>query len=539
MPSFDFTSPDGKKYTVDGPEGSTQEQAFQILQGRIGKTTSKPEPDYSPTNGMSTFEKVAAGAGKAIVDTARGAGQWLGLEDRQGVQESRNRDAALSGTTAGKVGNFIGSAAMMIPAAAAGASLPAAAAVGAGFGMMQPSTSTQETALNTALGGAGGLGGQYVANKLPAVVNAYGQRGAAEAQKLTADNAQKFAAAAKGSALGYVVPPADLNPGVMIEALSGLSGKIKTGQVASQRNQTVTDKLAKQALGLAEDAPLDLAALNTIRSNAGQAYQAVSNAGTITPTAAYTQALDAIVAPFNKRLQGFPNAKPNPAIAEIESLRSPAFDSGSAIEKIRELRANADKAYVQGDKELGKALKGGADALEGAIDTHLVAAGAPADMLKNFRDARQLIAKTYTVQKALNPETGAVNAQRLAADLTKGRPLSGELKDAAQFGQAFPRASQMLKEAPKSVSPLDFAVAAASGAATSNPLMLATVAARPVARNILLSNLAQKSAINPVYSQSATSRLAPAAIDNELFKLLSMPVGTASGLGLAKLVQQK
>ncbi|MHB9838527.1 hypothetical protein Q8F57_027235 [Paraburkholderia terrae] len=36
MPSFTFTSPAGKTYDVQGPEGATKEQAFQILQQRLG-----------------------------------------------------------------------------------------------------------------------------------------------------------------------------------------------------------------------------------------------------------------------------------------------------------------------------------------------------------------------------------------------------------------------------------------------------------------------------------------------------------------------
>jgi hypothetical protein len=32
MPTFDFTSPTGKQYTVSGPDGATPEQAFAILQ---------------------------------------------------------------------------------------------------------------------------------------------------------------------------------------------------------------------------------------------------------------------------------------------------------------------------------------------------------------------------------------------------------------------------------------------------------------------------------------------------------------------------
>lgn len=41
MPSFEFTSPEGKKYTIDGPAGATQEQAFAILQTQLGGSASK------------------------------------------------------------------------------------------------------------------------------------------------------------------------------------------------------------------------------------------------------------------------------------------------------------------------------------------------------------------------------------------------------------------------------------------------------------------------------------------------------------------
>jgi hypothetical protein len=44
MPAFTFTSPDGQKYTVNGPDGATQDQAFQILQGQIGGQTKGGAP---------------------------------------------------------------------------------------------------------------------------------------------------------------------------------------------------------------------------------------------------------------------------------------------------------------------------------------------------------------------------------------------------------------------------------------------------------------------------------------------------------------
>jgi hypothetical protein len=41
MPTFDFTAPDGKSYSVDGPEGATSAQAFQKLQQHLGSSAPK------------------------------------------------------------------------------------------------------------------------------------------------------------------------------------------------------------------------------------------------------------------------------------------------------------------------------------------------------------------------------------------------------------------------------------------------------------------------------------------------------------------
>lgn len=48
MPTFEFTSPEGKTYSVSGPEGSSKEQAFQMLQKQIGGQASKQEVPAEP-----------------------------------------------------------------------------------------------------------------------------------------------------------------------------------------------------------------------------------------------------------------------------------------------------------------------------------------------------------------------------------------------------------------------------------------------------------------------------------------------------------
>lgn len=64
MPDFTFTSPQGKSYTVSGPEGATKEQAFQVLQQQLsdGSAQETPAADATPasapTPSKTTSERV-------------------------------------------------------------------------------------------------------------------------------------------------------------------------------------------------------------------------------------------------------------------------------------------------------------------------------------------------------------------------------------------------------------------------------------------------------------------------------------------------
>lgn len=111
-----------------------------------------------PVEGGNAF---LAGIGKGMVDIGRGVGQALGLVSRDDIREARALDAPLMQSTAGKVGNVVGSAAMLAPTALIpGANTMAgAAAIGTATGMLAPSESTEETLRNTALGGALGPAG--------------------------------------------------------------------------------------------------------------------------------------------------------------------------------------------------------------------------------------------------------------------------------------------------------------------------------------------------------------------------------------------
>jgi hypothetical protein len=139
-----------------------------------------------------------------------------------------------------------------------------------------------------------------------------------------------------------------------------------------------------------------------------------------------------------------------------------------------------------------RGLKAEATRIENALENYAKALGYN-ELLPELRNARQLIAKTYTVESALNQTTGSVNAQKLASDLNKGKPLSAELKQAAEFAQRFPKAAktpEQMGSLPQ-FSPLDVTAGAGLSAILQDPMALASIGVRPVARALALSPIVQ------------------------------------------------
>ena len=303
--------------------------------------------------------------------------------------------------------------------------------------------------------------------------------------------------------LGYVIPPATSNPSATAKTLEGMAGKLSTAQIASARNMGVTERLASRALGLPEDAPLTLGAVRAVRSEAGAAYEAVRGAGAVELGPRWQAALDAAEAATKGANNSFPGlAKANPLTERIAALRQGSVDAGDAVDAIKVLREYADEAGASGAKHMAGTYRKLATELENRIDAHL-SAGGPSNMVNAFREARQLIAKTYSVEKAMNKATGEVSAVKLGQQLGRGAPLSGDLKKAGEFALTFPKAARPFNESLPGISPLDFyaagGTAALTGALTGgNPAALLPLAypfARQGAREFLLSKAGQRLAV--------------------------------------------
>lgn len=187
--SMDVTLPDGT--VIKGvPDGTSRQQLAEKLKskgmnvpdswlapGRKSPIDQKKdfEQRYQAqqdkmVSEMSTGQRLAAGAGKAVYDTARGLGELVGLEKPEDVARSRVQDEALMRTGAGKVGNVLGYVGEAIPLSrvapglgtgvlgAVGTRMALGGLTGGAQGYAAPYTSQREHVANTLVGAGLGAG---------------------------------------------------------------------------------------------------------------------------------------------------------------------------------------------------------------------------------------------------------------------------------------------------------------------------------------------------------------------------------------------
>lgn len=534
MPIARFQMPDGRVARFEVPDGTTPEQA-QNLAAKYFTESSIP----SPTDGMTSAEKRLAGVGQGAAEVARNvqaadaklgqlpipllrAADWFrgkvtgelsAQAERRLADESaeaKRTDAALLATPEGRRGSFVGKVAATVPTILIPGVNTLAGATGAGAltGALTTEGGLGERATGALYGAAGGAAGRALGDAVGAGVRKIGAAREASRAAQKAANATRDATLAASREAGYVVTPSQAGSGGMVNSLlEGLGGKIKTQQAASVKNQAVTDRLVRQSLGLADDVPISVETLAGVRNQAGQAYEALRGLGHIKADADLKLALKAATQQSANAAKSFPGlVKASPVDDIVRSLDQPSFDAGDAVDAVKVLRGEADKFYGAGDKATGKAIKGIASAMEDALERSAKASNVPG-LVDGFREARRLIAKTYSVQGSLNHGAGTVSAQKLAAQLNKGKPLSGELKKVAEFAQAFPKAAQSGVDVP-AFSPLDV-FSGGIGVGLQSPTLLAATAARPAARSVVLNPAYQSMMVNgPSYQAGLLGRAA-------------------------------
>ena len=270
---------------------------------------------------------------------------------------------------------------------------------------------------------------------------------------------------------GYKVIPSHVNGGgPVLSAAESLGGKAAIRQQATLDNQAVTDRLARADIRLPENAPITMQALEAKRHELSAPYRALEAVST---NAAYY-------------------------LRELRDSRQKATQFWHEYER------NATVSSLENYKIMNTRAK----QMEAKLEAEAVKARRP-DLVPQMREARQELAKTWDVEKALNLGDGTIDAQKLGRLYDRGSPLSGNLEIIAKFAQGPGRqvTSQGNTQGTPNVSKLNWTAGGllgAGGLATLGPVGGAVAAAAPfvappAARSVLLSDAYQRNFARPNY----------------------------------------
>jgi hypothetical protein len=193
---------------------------------------------------------------------------------------------------------------------------------------------------------------------------------------------------------------------------------------------------------------------------------------------------------------------------------------GRPLEELKELRSDANAYYKEHFRQgtvrslkKAKNLTAQAKALEDDFEDRAAKAGQP-EIVNDMKKARQLIAKTYDVEKGLNIGDSNISARKIGSKLDdvgkKGQ--SGNLLTIGKMANAFdPVMGDGSKIPVPGVSGTDAlasAILSTMGYGAAGPAGLTAAAlpfvARPTARNLVLSGPYQK-----YIAQGIPARYAP------------------------------
>jgi hypothetical protein len=267
----------------------------------------------------------------------------------------------------------------------------------------------------------------------------------AKAQALNAPAEQGVAAAREA---GLTITPTQAGAGPVSRAVESVAGAPRLEKLASRKNAPIINDMIRRDVGLPDDVPLSPEALANVRAEAGKAYEAVKGVvGRFGTDAQYKSDLYSITKSFETAAKDFAHRSENPFKKTMDGLNVDSMDAAAAVEEVKLLRADADKAFANRDKQLGNAYKDAAKALDDQLNRHLqrhasaISDPAFADAVERYRAARVQIAKAYAAEDAIT-DKGNVDARVYAKALKKGAPLTGEAKQVGEFAQQFSKSLQ-------------------------------------------------------------------------------------------------
>ena len=299
--------------------------------------------------------------------------------------------------------------------------------------------------------------------------------------------------AERAIAEGATLPPTQVNPSMLNRLIEGISGKQQTSQIASVKNQQLVNEQARKALNLAPDVEITPVVLQQFRDQKGLAYDALRS----NPTYYADKQFFADLNKETARLQSMKTLDVATELNLLNNLKVMNFTGDELVESIKRLRdsskTNLSTLASAENKTLGQAQKFAAQQLENLAERNLTNFNQP-DVMKNFKQARQDIAKSYTIEKALNATTGNVSGADLGNLARQGKIVPAELQTLANAAGAYPTAFQNVARigSVPGFSPLDIGTAGIASAAAGNPSVMLSAATRPTLRSLAVSPTYQR-----------------------------------------------
>lgn len=419
-----------------------------IPMGQFAQRIDYDTQRADPTEGMSTFDKVAAGAGKSMVDTWQGMRQLVGAASQEEIDERAELDRPLMNTGAGLAGNIGGQVAqMLVPAAGATAvgakiatavpkvatAIPYASAAtqAGGFAALQP-VETGDTRLgNTALAAAMGPVGQGIASGLSRVA-----KGASD---LIAPNIR--ALYEKAIAQGIPIRLDQLGDSKFLKTLASTLQKIPgTGaQRTADLQQQAFNRAVSRELG--ENVPaITPEVYAAAKQRIGQQFQDLTTRNNLNVTDDLLTQIAGITDEANR-------------FASPDVARAVSNLADDILRRVDPQNQVAGQAYQSIDSFTGKLMKGGGekahylgqvrDAMRTSMDDSISAAdqeawGAARGQWRALKTVRDLVAKDPSGNVSpvlLAGRVGATGSGKEA--LASG--TGGNLGDLAMIGRQFVR----------------------------------------------------------------------------------------------------
>lgn len=495
-------------------------EGARILAAEVRKARSATKPggipgvvDLNPGIGAAeTVLSLGIGTAGAVVGGLAGLGQAatnaLGLTTTPAGDRVRQVSGAMTYEPRTRMAQG------MTGAISAPFELLAAGADKAGGAVTDVAGPAAGAAVNTAIQSVPmlfGRGAGAIPKESPAAI--------AARQKAQTLNAPTDALIAAAREKGLVLTPQEGGGGAVSRTAASLSGEPRLAKLASNKNPTAINDMIRRDVGIPDDVPISREALAGIRKEAGQAYEAVKGTGVVELDAKFKADLYEANKSVNiaaKELEhraDSPFKKVHDSIAGKERLNAETI-----VEEVKNLRNDADAAYAKGDKQLGKAYKDAAEALDSQLERHVDRLGDPAkaDLVKQYKEARVRIAKTYAADKALNDSTKNIDAAVYGREVKKtGSKLEGEGRLVGEFANAFPRSTQRAEKT-GATGPTYFDLLLGGGAGIIGTALggvpaapaFALGASRPLTRMALLSDPVQNAITAPrSYGQPRIRRL--------------------------------